>query len=216
MNIAPDHIRIMLVDDHAVVRSGLRRMLEQKIGMEVVAEADSGEQAYQIFGDILPDVLVMDISMPGMGGLEAARRILARYPAARILVFSMHDNAAFAAQALKAGIRGYVTKNGAGDELPKALLDVARGKTWISAEVAQKIAVQTLIGKEDILKQLSTREFEVFRLLANGIGAEEIGEMLKISQKTVANYHTMIKQKLGVTSSIELVRIAIRNGVIEG
>jgi DNA-binding NarL/FixJ family response regulator len=210
-----ENIRIMLVDDHAVVRSGLRRMLEQKQGMEVVAEADSGEQAYQIFVEVLPDVLVMDISMPGMGGLEAARRILARYPAARILVFSMHDNAAFAAQALKAGIRGYVTKTGVSDELPKAVMEIAHGKTWISPDVAQKIAVQSLIGTENVLQQLSTREFEVFRLLANGIGTEEIAEMLKISQKTVANYHTMIKQKLGVSSPIELVRVAIRNGVID-
>jgi len=210
------NIRIMLVDDHEVVRSGLRRMLEQKPGMEVVAEAGSGERAYQIYGEYLPDILVMDLSMPGMGGLEAAQRIISRYSSARVVVFSMHDNAAFASQALKAGVRGYVTKTSAGDELPRALLEVARGKIWISPEVAHKIALQSLVGKDDALQQLSAREFEVFRLLAEGVTAEHVAEMLKISQKTVANYYTMIKQKLSVTSPIELVRIAIRNGIISG
>lgn len=208
-------IRIMLVDDHAVVRSGLRRMLEQKAGFEIVAEAESGEQAYHLFSESRPDVTVMDISMPGMGGMEAVRRIMSRFSSARILVFSMHDNAAFASQALKSGVKGYVTKTGASNDLMKAIQEVARGKTYLSPEVAQKVALQTLIGGDDPLQQLSPREFEVFRLLADGVSVDNIASMLKISQKTVANYHTMIKQKLGVSSSIEFVRLAIRHGVIE-
>lgn len=208
-------IRIMLVDDHSVVRSGLRRMLEQKAGFEIVAEAESGEQAYHLFSEYRPDVTVMDLSMPGMGGMEAVRRIMSRFPSARILVFSMHDNAAFASQALKSGVKGYVTKTGASNDLMKAIQEVARGKTFLSAEVAQKIALHTLIGEDDPLQQLSPREFEVFRLLADGVSVEDIASMLKISQKTVANYHTMIKQKLGVSSPIEFVRLAIRHGVIE-
>jgi two-component system invasion response regulator UvrY len=208
-------IRILLADDHAVVRSGLRRLLEQRPGFEVVAEAETGEEAYQVFNEHRPDVAVMDLSMPGMGGLEAIRRILLRDAAARLLVFSMHENAAFASQALKAGARGYVTKTGASDELVTAIQEVARGKVYISKEIAQKIAMQTLGGGEDPMRELSTREFEVFRLIAEGRNSEEIGEMLKISQKTVANYQTLIKQKLNVTTSVELIRLAIRQGVIE-
>jgi two-component system invasion response regulator UvrY len=208
-------IRILLADDHAVVRSGLRRLLEQRPGFEVVAEAETGEEAYQVFNEHRPDVAVMDLSMPGMGGLEAIRRILLRDATARLLVFSMHENAAFASQALKAGARGYVTKTGASDELVTAIQEVARGKVYISKEIAQKIAMQTLSGGEDPMRELSTREFEVFRLIAEGRNSEEIGEMLKISQKTVANYQTLIKQKLNVTTSVELIRLAIRQGVIE-
>jgi len=208
-------IKVILPDDHVVVRSGLRRLLEQTVGLEVVAEAESGEQAYQTFGDFLPDVIIMDLSMPGMGGLEGARRIIQRHPAARILIYSMHENASFAMQALKAGVKGYVSKNGMAEDLIKAVQEIAKGKTFLSSEIAQKIALQTLTGDEDPVRQLSAREFEVFRLLAAGAKAEDISDMLKISQKTVANYHTMIKQKLGVNSPIELVRFAIRHGLVE-
>lgn len=208
-------IRIMLADDHAVVRSGLRRLLEQRQELVVVAEAESGEQAYQQFSEHQPDVGVLDLSMPGMGGLEAVRRILARYPAARLLVFSMHENAAFATQALKAGARGYVAKTGAAEELVAAVQEVARGKTYISTGVAQKIAMQSLDGGNDPVSQLSAREFEVFRMVAEGLGADEVAAKLKISQKTVANYLTLIKQKLGVATPIEMLRLAMRHGVID-
>lgn len=209
-------LRIMLADDHAVVRSGLRRLLEQGGSMEVVGEAESGEQAYQVYCDCQPDVLVMDMSMPGMGGLEALRRILSRYPSARIVVFSMHENAAFAAQALSSGARGYVVKSGAADDLLRAMREAVAGKTWISPSVAQSIALQALSGDDDPMRRLSSREFEVFRLLAEGHAVENIADMLKISQKTVANYQTLLKQKLGVSSPVELVRLAIRHGIIEG
>lgn len=206
---------IILADDHAVVRSGLRRLLELNKGIEVVAEAESGEQAYQLYGEFLPDIVVMDLSMPGMGGLEAAKRILQRYNTAKIIIFSMHEAVSFASQALKAGVRGYVTKTGAAEDLLMAITEVARGKTFLSAEIAQKVALQTLMGDDDPLHQLSSREFEIFRLLAEGKKVEEVADMLKISQKTVANYYTMIKQKLGVASPIEMVRLAIRHGLID-
>ncbi|CAN1490282.1 CitB Response regulator containing a CheY-like receiver domain and an HTH DNA-binding domain [Methylophilaceae bacterium] len=209
-------IELILVDDHAVVRSGLRRLLELNKRIEVIAEADSGEQAYQFYGELEPDVVVMDISMPGMGGLESARRIIKRYASAKIVIFSMHESASFASQALKSGVKGYVTKTGAPENLTRAVLEVANGKTFLSAEIAQKIALEALSGHDEPIHQLSGREFEVFRLLAEGKKVEEIAEMLKISQKTVANYYTMIKQKLGVSSPIDMVRLAIRHGLVEG
>lgn len=208
-------IRVILVDDHAVVRSGLRRLLESHKSIEIVSEADTGEMAYQLYGEVQPDVVLMDISMPGMGGLEAAKRILQRYAHARIVIFSMHEAVSFAAQALKAGVKGYVTKTGLAEDLLQAVLDVSRGKTFLSQDVAQKIALQSLIGETNPLQQLTSREFEVFRLLAEGKRVEEVAEMLKISQKTVANYYTLIKQKLSVNSPVEMVRLAMKHGLIE-
>lgn len=209
-------IKVMLVDDHAVVRAGLRRLIENQSNIEVVAEAVDGDQAYHLYSAAPVDVVVMDLSMPGMGGLESARRILGRYSMAKIIIFSMHDNATFASQVLKSGVKGYVTKTGSDSDLLKAIQEVAHGRNYLSSEVAQKIALESMSGDENPLKMLSAREFEVFRLLTEGVSAEEVGERLKISQKTVSNYYTMIKQKLGANSPIEMVRIAIRYGVIEG
>ncbi len=209
-------IKVMLVDDHAVVRSGLRRLLEQDNGVRVIGDAESGEQAYQLYGEFQPDVLVMDMSMPGMGGLEALRRILSRYPGARVVIFSMHENAAFATQALSAGAKGYISKSGVAGDLLNAVREADVGRTWISPSIAQKIALQSLTGEDDPMRKLSAREFEVFRLLAEGHAVEEISVILKVSQKTVANYQTLLKQKLGIGSPVELVRLAIRFGVIQG
>jgi two-component system invasion response regulator UvrY len=208
--------RIMLVDDHAVVRSGLCRLLEQHSSVLVVAEASTGEQAYQVYGEYKPDVVVMDMSMPGMGGLAALRRILSRYPTARVIIFSMHENAVFATQALSAGAKGYIAKSGVASDLLNALHEAMVGRIWISPSIAQKIALQSLTGENNPVCKLSGREFEVFRLLAEGHSLDAISETLKISQKTVANYQTLLKQKLGITGPIELVRLAIRYGVIEG
>lgn len=208
-------IRVLLTDDHAVVRSGVRRLLEQHDGIEVVAEADSGEQAYQSFSEYLPDVLVMDMSMPGMGGLEALRRIIARHQSAKIIIFSMHENATFATQALTSGAVGYVAKSGEADDLVNAVRDAAVGKSYLSAIMAQKIAMQSLVGDENPTHKLTSREFEVFRFLAEGKMVDEIAKILNLGQKTVANYQTLLKQKLGVNSPVELVRLAIKYGVIE-
>ena len=208
-------IRIMLVDDHAVVRAGVRRLIEQDGRFLVVAEADSGESAYQQYGVCLPDIVIIDLSMPGMGGMEAISRIIARYPSAKLLVLSMHENAAFASQALKAGAKGYLSKNGLAEELINALEHIAIGQIYINASMTQKIAQQFLTNEHNLLLQLSTREFEIFRMLAEGIDSAEIGKKLNISGKTVANYQTTIKQKLSINNSVELVRLAIRSGLID-
>ena len=206
--------RVILVDDHNVVRSGLRRLLELGGDIDVVAEADSGERACLIYEEFKADVLVMDLSMPGIGGLEALRRILASAPKAKIVIFSMHENTTFAAQAFSAGACCYVTKSGFADELLLAVREAAAGKTYISASIAQKIAKQSISGEHDPLQSLSSREFEVFKLLAEGMSTDVIASTLNISQKTAANYQTILKQKLGISNAVELVKLAIQHGVI--
>jgi DNA-binding NarL/FixJ family response regulator len=206
---------IVLVDDHAVVRAGVRRLLEQEPLFEVIGEAESGEKAYQIFGELKPDVMVMDLSMPGMGGLEGIRRILMRYEKAKILVLSMHEDLSFANQALKLGAKGYLTKNTLADDLVKSIETVTQGDVFLSDEIAKKMAMQSISGNQDPVHELSAREFEIFRLLAEGFDIDAIASTLNISSKTVSNYQTMIKQKLDINTPIELIRYAIKVGVIK-
>ncbi len=206
---------IVLVDDHAVVRAGVRRLLEQEPLFEVIGEAESGEKAYQILAELKPDVMVMDLSMPGMGGLEAIRRILMRYEKAKILVLSMHEDLSFANQALKLGAKGYLTKNTLADDLVMSIETVTQGDVFLSDEIAKKMAMQSISGNQDPVHELSAREFEIFRLLAEGLDIDAIASTLNISSKTVSNYQTMIKQKLDINTPIELIRYAIKVGVIK-
>ena len=206
---------IVLVDDHAVVRAGVRRLLEQEPLFEVIGEAESGEKAYQILAELKPDVMVMDLSMPGMGGLEGIRRILMRYEKAKILVLSMHEDLSFANQALKLGAKGYLTKNTLADDLVKSIETVTQGDVFLSDEIAKKMAMQSISGNQDPVHELSAREFEIFRLLAEGLDIDAIASTLNISSKTVSNYQTMIKQKLNINTPIELIRYAIKVGVIK-
>jgi DNA-binding NarL/FixJ family response regulator len=208
-------INIILVDDHAVVRAGVRRLLEQESLFDVIGEAESGEKAYQLFGELNPDVMVMDLSMPGMGGLEAIRRILMRDEKAKILVLSMHEDLSFANQALKLGAKGYLIKNTLGDDLVKAIEAISQGNIFLSDEIAKKIAVSSIDDGQDPIHDLSAREFEIFRLLAEGFEVDAIATTLNISSKTVSNYQTMIKQKLNIHTPVELIRYAIKAGVIK-
>jgi len=208
-------VTIVLVDDHAVVRAGVKRLLEQEPLFEVIAEAESGEKGYQLFGALEPDVMVIDLSMPGMGGLEAIRRIMMRHEKAKILVLSMHEDLSFANQALKLGAKGYLIKNTLGDDLVKAIETISRGEVFLSDEIAKKIAVSSIQGDQDPIHDLSAREFEIFRLLAEGFEVDAIATTLNISSKTVSNYQTMIKQKLNINTPIELIRYAIKAGVIK-
>ena len=208
-------IKIVLVDDHAVVRAGVKRLLEQEPLFGVIGEAESGEKAYQLFGELNPDIMVMDLSMPGMGGLEAMRRILMRYEKAKILVLSMHEDLSFANQALKLGAKGYLIKNTVGDDLVKSIQALSKGEVFLSDEIAKKIAMQSIDGDQDPIDTLSAREFEIFRLLAEGLEMDAIATTLNISSKTVSNYQTMIKQKLNIHTPVELIRYAIKAGVIK-
>lgn len=212
MNAAP--IRLMLVDDHAIVRSGFRRLLEQEPRLQIVAEADSGERAYALYVRQTPDVVVIDLSMPGMSGFETIRRIMAREPTARVLVFSMHEDAMRAERALQLGARGYVTKSSAPEVLAKAIVEVAAGRLFLSADVAQAIAQSKIAGEDNPLKLLTAREFEIFRLLVAGHGASGIAEILNLSVKTVANNRTLINQKLRTSGDVELVLLALRHNLV--
>jgi len=203
-------IRVLLVDDHPVVRTGFRRLLEVNEGM-VVAEAGSGEEGIRLYQETRPDVVVLDLAMPGIGGLETARRILAHDGEARILVFSIHDNEAMLSRALQVGVSGYLTKQSAPTTLLQAVHAVAEGKMYIDADLVGRAIGG---GRGGLLERLTPREFEVFRLLAEGHSVNEIANILSISPKTAGVHHTRIMHKLEVNTSAQLVRLALRHGVI--
>jgi DNA-binding NarL/FixJ family response regulator len=207
-------IRVLLVDDHAVVRAGYRMLLARSPDIEVVAEADSGEAACRRYVEHNPDVVVMDLTLPGIGGLEAIRRITARDPDARVLVFSMHEDTVFVDQAISAGARGYITKSSAPETLVEAIRAVAANKTYLEAGLAQQLAFQKVRDRDSPFSRLSTREFEICCLLAEGLNTSEIAKRLSLSYKTVANYSTQIKSKLEVSTVAELTRLAIRYNVV--
>lgn len=208
-------LRVLLVDDHAVVRAGYRLLLQQEPGVEVVAEAESGEVACRCYADLDPDVVVMDLALPGMGGLEAIKRIRMRDADARILVFSMHEEPMFVERALAAGAAGYVTKRSAPEALVAALKQVAAGGRYLDRGLERRLAFERIRGLDSPLMQLSTREFEIFCLLAEGASSSDIARRLSLSPKTVANYSTQLKSKLNVSSAAEFARLAIRHGIIE-
>jgi DNA-binding NarL/FixJ family response regulator len=206
-------ISILLVDDHPIVRQGYRRVLENQRDFQVVAEADDAASAYGAFKTHAPDIVVMDISMPGASGLEAIRNIRARDGRARILVFSMHSEAALVKTVFNAGAGGYVTKSSEPAALVKAIRSVARGERAMSDDVAQILALESLAPSGSALDQLAEREIEVLRQLAAGATQEEIATRLNLSLKTVQNYHYMIKAKTGLKTDAQLVRLAAECGL---
>ena len=206
---------VLLVDDHAVVREGYRGLLDRTSDLKVTAEAATGEDAYRLYGETPTDVVVMDVSLPGMSGIETTRRLLARTPDARVLVFSMHEDTMFASRALQAGAKGYVTKASAPELLVDAVRAVAIGRVYITQNIAQQLAFQSTRGQHLPFNALSPREFEVLRLLAQGLPVQDIAGKLSLSQKTIANYQSSIRQKLEVTSSAQIVRLAMSCGLIQ-
>ncbi|MDP3873718.1 MAG: response regulator transcription factor [Methyloversatilis sp.] len=208
-------IKVMLVDDHAVVRMGFKLLLAACEDIEVVGEADSGETAYVRYAELKPDVVVMDLSMPGMGGIEAVRRLTARDKGVRILALSAHEDTAHPKRVLKAGATGYLSKRGAPEALIDAVRTVASGRMYLDAEIAQKLAMQDVTGAQNPVEALSEREFEVFIHLARGQSVNQIAETLHLSTSTIGTHLYNVKQKLGATNQAELTLIALRNGLIE-
>lgn len=207
-------IRVMLVDDHALVRMGFRMLLADA-QVEVVAEADSGEQACTEYARLKPDVVVMDMSMPGMGGLEAVRRILAQDPKARILVLSAHEDTAHPRRVLKAGALGYLAKRSAPDALIAAVTAVAAHKAYVDAQTAQALAMAQVRGETNPADQLSEREFSVFLQLAKGLTVAQIAENLSLSPSTVGTHLYHVKQKLGASNQSELTLVALNWGLLQ-
>lgn len=205
----------MLVDDHAVVRMGFKMLLETDADIKVVCEAESGEQAIQRYVEFKPQVVVMDITMPGIGGMEAIERILAKDSAAKILVLSAHEDSVHPKRVLNAGAMGYLTKRSAAEEMIKAIRVVASGKKYLEAGVAQQMAIQQLSGDQNPVDVLSPREFEVFMALAKGKTTNEIAETLFLSPRTVGTHLYNIKQKLNANNSAEIALIAMRSGLLE-
>jgi two-component system invasion response regulator UvrY len=209
-------IRIMLVDDHAVVRVGFRMLLNATADIEVVDEADSGEAAYQRYPEVRPDVVVMDLAMPGIGGIEAVRRLLSRDAQARVLILSAHEDTAHLKRVLKVGALGYLSKRSAPEDLIGAVRAVAAGRIYLDADLARKLAVQDLGGgTAGPVEALSEREFTVFIQLARGQSVNQIAETLCLSPNTVGTHLYNIKQKLGAANQAEIALIAVRNGLIE-
>ena len=204
---------VLLVDDHAVVRQGYRRLLERESDIRIAGEAASGAEAYQEFCRLAPDVVVIDISLPDVSGMEAMRRMIAREPHARVLVFSMHEEAIFPARALESGARGYITKASAPEVLVDAVRAVAAGETYLSRDVAQTLALKNVKDPNAGLAALSAREFEIMRLLVAGDTVATIAEKLGLSYKTIANHQSSIRAKLGAENAAQLRAIAERNGL---
>ncbi len=206
-------LTVLLVDDHAVVRAGYRVLLMDSDLIGDVQEASSGEQACQLYLQCKPDVVVMDLSMPGIGGLETIKRLKLRDDEARVLVFSMYEEAIYVTRALQAGAKGYITKRSAPENMIQAVEQVAKGKIYVEKHLSQFVSKS---NEGSVLDQLKPREFDLFCLLAKGMTTREASEELALSYKTAANYVTSIKTKLNVRSHSELTLLAQQHGLISG
>jgi DNA-binding NarL/FixJ family response regulator len=207
-------IRLVIADDHAIVREGLKRIVADAPGLQIEAEAADGNEVMKIVRERDFDVLVLDLSMPGRSGMELIKLVKAEKPRLRILVLSMHQETQYAVRAIKSGASGYLTKESAPGQLVQAIQKIAGGGAYISPEVAEQLALGAMPGGEKAPHEtLSDREFEVFRQLVAGSSVTEIAANLKLSVKTVSTHKANLMQKLGVANQSELVRYAIRHGL---
>jgi two-component system invasion response regulator UvrY len=205
-------IGVLLVDDHAVVREGYRRLLERDVLLNVIGEASSAAETLRLDAQLKPDVIVLDIALPGVSGIEILRRIVSRRPDACVLMFSMYQDGIYATRALQSGARGYVSKASAPELLIEAVRAVASGQRFVSPDVEAAMSKQKSQTSQ-LADALSTRELEVLSLLTQGLRLDEIGERLGLSPKTAANHQSSIKQKLGASSALQLILIAQQYGL---
>lgn len=203
-------VKLLLVDDHAVVRAGFSVLLSLSDNIKVIAEAERGEQAIKLYQELKPDMVIMDLSMPGIGGLEAIRRIVLRDPEATILVYSVHHEQVYVQRAIEAGAKGYITKNSAPELLQDAIDAIMQGNCYIEPSLNKTVGNPTdSLSPRAIIETFSPREFDVFRLLAQGLTNQKIADHLCLGQKTIANYATQVKKKLKVETTTELAHIAV-------
>jgi len=209
-------INILLVDDHELVRTGIRRLLNDVRGLKVVAEAETGEEALDLARKKRPNVVLMDLNMPGMGGLEATRRIVQSAEKAKVIILTVHTDDPFPSQLIKAGASGYLSKGCSIDEMVEAIKEVNAGKRYLSPAVAQSLAFSLLPGGENSpFDGLSQRELQVLMLLLEGEKMTTISEKLCLSPKTISTYRYRLYGKLGVHSDAELARMAVRHGLVD-
>ena len=213
-------IRVLLAEDHTIVRKGLRSLLDGEAGIEVIGEAEDGREAVEKVQQLLPDVVLMDIAMPGLNGLEATRQIKKRFPEVQVLILTMHANEEYIFQILRAGASGYVVKQAAPTELISAIRAAYRGDSFLSPSISRTVIQEYIrqaeaMAEKDSYDQLTTREREVLQLIAEGHSNREIAELLHISVKTVETHRANLMDKLDIHSTAELTQYAMRKGVIE-
>jgi two-component system, NarL family, invasion response regulator UvrY len=206
--------RIMLIDDHAVTRAGYRFLLESLPDMQVVSEASNGEEALALMGEVLPDIAILDLSMPGISGRDLLVLILQRWPTTKVLICSMHETAAMVDHVLQAGASGYISKNSSPEVLVTAVRQIAGGHRYVDADLARSVMIDKTVDVAGNLTKLTPREFEILCLYAEAKTVDAIANQLSLSSKTVANNLTIIKDKLQVASTAELVRLAISKGLV--
>jgi two-component system, NarL family, invasion response regulator UvrY len=215
MPVATDPIRVFLVEDHCLVRAGFRQLLDTNADIQVVGEAASAEEAFGLVKEALPQVLVLDVSLPGISGIDALGRFLRLLPGLQVLMLSMHESDPFPELSLERGARGYLSKRCAPEELVIAVRQIAEGRHYLSSNIAQRLALERVTTDRFGLKALSPREFEIFTLLARGRSVREIAELVHLSPKTVHVHRANLLRKLGVRNPAELVQIAVRSGTLD-
>ena len=209
-------IKLLIVDDHDLVRTGLRHIVSGDPEIEVVGEAGNGEEAITKNRELQPDVVLLDISMPGLSGFEVTKRLQQVSPDARIIILTVHAESPFPSKLLDAGATGYLTKGCEASELLAAIHSVSEGKRYIGGDIAQRLALSLLPGaSQSPFDDLTSREMEVALMLMQGMGAPEIAETMKLSPKTVATYKYRVYDKLSVHKEVELMKLALRHGIID-
>jgi len=209
-------IKVLIVDDHQMVRFGTRRLLEDETGLQIVGEASSGEEAIEAVDALSPQVVLMDVQMPGIGGLEATRRCLRIAPDVKVIALSMHDGEPFPSKLFEAGAKGYVSKRSDPEELILAIRKVMAGQRYISTDIAQNLALRPFAeAQQSPFEQLSGREMQIALMVIRGMGAAEMGKKLILSPKTVNSYRYRIFEKLDIKNDVELTKLAIKHGLLE-
>jgi two-component system invasion response regulator UvrY len=209
-------INVLLTDDHLLVRSGIRRLLEDSNQVKIVGEADCGEDSLKLAQELKPDVILMDVNMPGIGGVEACRRILQRNPAQKIIVLTIHNEQTFPKRMLEIGAKGYLTKECGVDEMLTAIRQVYNGGAYIAPSIAQQLALSLLPGNEhNPIDKLSRREFQVMLMISHGLTNAEISDKLCLSPKTISTYRLRLLDKLGAQNEVDLIKIAVEQGIVE-